>query len=259
MRKEIIASEVKEIIKKIDAKLTEFSVNDSFNKWIDRYSGMLREDDKIFGMVAQAIFSGGMKGEIVDKKMPTTKTIFFNWDLCQIINLTDEDLIKIAKNEGVIGNINKLKAIRDNAKKVMDIQKKFGSFFNFLYSFDDVDQLAHNLTDKSSSNKLKFIGETTVHDFLRNIGYNAIKPDRHVKRWLQRVGYLESPAIENKILDVARSIADAGQVTLPYLDSLIYLFCGDRPDVIKRAICANISRCEECPITQHCQYFSNRG
>lgn len=250
----------KKIVQLIDEHLKSLTVDGAYEWWPERLdTNTLSYDEFLFGMLVQAVFSGGMKGKTVDAAMPVLKNACFGWNINKVASLAESDLEEIAKLPGTIGNMPKLRAMRNNAKKVLGLQKTFGSFYNFLKGYSSVEKLADALANKKSQYRFEYIGNITVHDFLRNTGFGTIKPDRHVTRFMQRIGLLPESTTEQLTISIATQFAANADISLPVLDGLLYLFCGDRPDVVSFATCGAVPNCKECPITDYCkQYQSNR-
>jgi len=252
-------STAKKIVLLIDGHLRDLSVKGAYESWAERLdTDTSNYDEFLFGMLVQAVFSGGMKGQIVDAAMPVLKNACFGWNINKVASLTESDLKEIANIPGAIGNMPKLRVMRDNAKKVLNLQESFGSFSNFLKSFSSVDQLADALSNNKSKFKFKYIANVTVYDFLRNTGFASIKPDRHVMRFFQRIGLLSEPATEQLTITTASQFASNAGIALPILDGLIYLFCGDRPDVVRFATCGAVPICEKCPIIDYCKHYQSK-
>lgn len=250
----ISINEAKDFVWLIDERLKSLSVNEAYQKWDKRFDkNTANNDDFLFGMLVQAIFSGGMKGKTVDAAMPIMKKACFDWNIDKVAALTDDNLNEIKAIPGTIGNMPKLYAMRSNAEKILILKQSWESFSNFLDSFDSVEELAYALSSQESKFKFDYIAGVTVHDFLRNTGYAAIKPDRHVKRFLMRIGLLAESATEQVTISIATKLSNKANITLPKLDSLLYLFCGDRPDIVSKAICGIVPLCLECPITKYWQ------
>lgn len=252
------SDEAKDLVRLIDERLKSLSVNGAYQKWDERFDkNAANYDDFLFGMLVQAIFSGGMRGQTVDAAMPIMKKVCFDWNIDKVAALTDDNLKEIAAIPGTIGNISKLRAMRSNARKILNLKQSWGSLSNFLGSFANVDKLAEALSNKKSKFKFDYIAGVTVYDFLRNTGFAAIKPDRHVTRFLQRIGLLAESATEQSTISVATQLAHNANITPPMLDSLLYLFCGDRPDVVRIATCGVAPLCRECPITKYCKHYAS--
>ncbi len=93
---------------------------------------------------------------------------------------------ELLQNAGIIRNKLKVKAAIVNAQKVLEIQKEFGSFDKYIWSFTDGKVLQHQVSDESeipATNELsdamskdikkrgfKFTGSTVIYAFLQAVG-----------------------------------------------------------------------------------------
>jgi hypothetical protein len=100
--------------------------------------------------------------------------------------------------------------------------------------------------------RFAFLGKVTTEDFLRNVGFDTIKLDRHITRWLTRMGALEAHSFPDEVLATMRTIADAAGMTKTKADAVVYLFCADRKDVLSGGICGNVPACGLCPLGNLC-------
>lgn len=233
----------------IDNYLLNQQLGGKYSQWLDRYSKHPSEhtDTFLFGHVVQSMFSGGMKGVVVDQWMPRMKKAFFDWDVIRIAGLSQQEIENLINSKQVIRNEDKLKAVVKNAIIVLNLIAKYGSFGKYLASFRDTETLATDLQ------QFKFLKEVTVQDFLRNIGYDAAKPDRHITRWLMRMNIVDDSYEVSQILKTVYTIAEAAKISRARFDSAIYLFCANRQDVLKSGgICSLTPHCQKCPITEIC-------
>jgi len=240
----------------IDTYLRENQKDDRYTIWPkrnDKPPGE-NEDAFLFGKLVQAIFSGGFKGDTVDKYMPKMKKVFHNWDVEWISRLTKDEVESINELEGVvIRNRRKLNAVVLNAKEGVSLTSQYGSFRRYLNSFADIDSMSVDLVRRFSC-----IGEVTKDDFLRNVGYIVAKIDLHLTRWLERMRAIDNAASFHTKKTIIDEIVESAKIAFPEFDSVkfdeaIYLFCANRKDVLEAGgICGDVPKCEICPILALC-------
>lgn len=254
---------MKEIFDLIYKKLTELSIGNGFFEWINEartinFKEIKKEgDNSLFEILVKTIFVGGFRSNIVDEKWPNIKRVFDDFDVNKIANYSEQKINQTINNPNIIKNVRKIRATVSNAKKVIKIQKKHGSFANYIESFENPLLLADDLTEK-----FDFLGRETVWDFLKSIGFEAIKPDIHVRRILFRLGLISSWESGSKttkeVFEVARKISEQTGERLGVIDSVIWFYGADRPKEIKKPICGLNPLCNECPLTKYCKYYQNR-
>lgn len=132
-------------------------------------------DQEFLGEVAWVIYNSGMKNTVIGQKWPGIKKAFwgFNPDL---IVLTKKKSIKDALR--VISHEGKASAVVATAQKVIQdkpIRKK-------LKSMTEEEALAYFQT-------YPFVGPVTKYHLARNCGFDVVKPDLHMERLTDYLGY----------------------------------------------------------------------
>jgi len=69
------------------------------------------------------------------------------------------------QDKRVIRNYRKLNAIVNNANKILELNEKFGSFKNYLVSFEDFDDKINGIRKD-----FKFMGPSGIYVFLYVVG-----------------------------------------------------------------------------------------
>ena len=82
-------------------------------------------------------------------------------------NYKEKDIQRLINDVGIIRNKLKINAIIFNAKKILIIQKKYGSFYNWLRKNEQNDL---NQWVKLFKENFKFTGEEITKEFLMSIG-----------------------------------------------------------------------------------------
>lgn len=232
----------------IDKYLATHQKGGAYDRWLQRYDKAPSDhsDNFLFGKLVQSMFSGGMKGQVVDTWMPRMEQAFFDWSIPRVAAMTEAEILPLIRRGEVIGHQSKLSAVVANARVAKTLLNQYGTLGRYLASFQNLTSLAADLCDR-----FDFIGPVTAEDFLRNVGFDTAKPDRHITRWLERMGILSGAQV-GVVLDTFRSVATAAGMPKAKADSIIYLFCADRDDVISGGVCGNVPACEACPVTMLC-------
>jgi DNA-3-methyladenine glycosylase I len=134
-----------------------------------------RSDDGYFENLCRILFQTGLNWAVVEKKWPTIKLAFCNFDIDRIAAFTDADVQRLLNDTGIIRNRYKLHAIVENARQFQQIRLRYGGFQAFLDSFDKSNNYAEVV--KALSDRFERIGPTTAALFLVSVGEN-IKPQR---------------------------------------------------------------------------------
>ena len=146
----------------------------------------VHEDRVLFETLCLEGQQAGLSWITVLKKRDNYRKAFHNFNIKRVSSMSDDDILDLLSNDGLIKNKLKLFSIRNNAIVFKIIQKKFGSFDNYIWSYtnDKIIQLNDkNTLDLSTkillSNSIykdlkkwgfKFIGPTICYAYLQAIG-----------------------------------------------------------------------------------------
>jgi len=120
--------------------------------------------------MCRIIFQDGLNWIVIDKKWPTTRKAFTNFQIDKVARFDDADLERLMKDEGIVRNRGKLQAIILNAREFQQIRKECGSFQKYLDSLDKSKNYANVV--KELSIRFKWIGTPSATMFLHTVGEN---------------------------------------------------------------------------------------
>lgn len=193
--------------------------------------------------MAEVIFSSSLDWETrVEPKWPTIKKAFSNFNINKVAGYTEEDKKRIKETPGTIAHVPKIKGIIENAKRMREIIREYGSFANYVcvHPFDLKEDLLA---------KFDYLGregdEKVVLDFMKEMGFPVIKDDKHIRRVLYRLGLTNSENVgQDEILAVGKKFADAVGEKMPVIDVVLWSF-GDR-------VCkdGNKRECKKCRVSR---------
>jgi len=131
----------------------------------------------------------------IEQSREALRQIFFRWnpgDLQSADPQRLENAVKAIK----CGNRRlrfQMKALAHNICKLRSIQDRFGTLDAFL-DHDPPHVVVDLLSIHGSEYKLHEIGEALAYEYLKNVGVDCAKPDRHLRRLLgsARLGYSSS-------------------------------------------------------------------
>ena len=155
--------------------------NDILRKYHDEEFGILnKEDDYLFEILVLVNFQTGLSWEIMLKKREDFRIAFDGFDVEKIACYDEKRIEELLKNENIIRNKNKIKAVINNAKVFIKIQEDYGSFYDYIKTFTK-GQIFHErgLTESELSRAMvkdlkkkgmKYIGPITMYSYLQTIG-----------------------------------------------------------------------------------------
>ncbi|NDV96626.1 DNA-3-methyladenine glycosylase I [Dysgonomonas sp. 521] len=105
-------------------------------KYHDEEWGRLVTDDKIlFEFLVLESAQAGLSWITILRKREGYRKAFHDFDVEKVATMTSEDIERLMLFEGIVKNRLKITSTISNAKLFIDIQKEFGSFYNYTLSF----------------------------------------------------------------------------------------------------------------------------
>lgn len=165
----------------------EWAQNDAMQKYHDEEWGIPVHDDKVhFEFLVLESAQAGLSWQTVLKKRENYRKVFAGFDAKKVAKFTDSDVEMLLNNAGIIRNKAKINAAIINAHKFLEVQKEFGSFDKYIWSFTKgktINNKVKNMTDihamSKESNALssdmkirgfKFVGPTIMYAHMQAVG-----------------------------------------------------------------------------------------
>ena len=89
-------------------------------------------DDRYLSEMARSIFRAGFSWRVVDNKWPNFEKAFSGFNPLGVAHFSDEKLEELLTDASIVRHGKKIKAVRDNAIYICDVQKKHESFARFI-------------------------------------------------------------------------------------------------------------------------------
>tara|TARA_B100000965_G_C19511194_1_gene722001 strand:+ start:226 stop:768 length:543 start_codon:yes stop_codon:yes gene_type:complete len=138
-------------------------------KYHDKAYGFpIYSDNELFGRLLLEINQAGLNWLTILKKEENFRKAYSNFEIEKVANYQEEDCERLLQDAGIIRNKLKVNAAIYNANVILELQKEFGSFKNWL------DQ--HHPLDLKNWVKLfkkhfKFTGGEICNEFLMSTGF----------------------------------------------------------------------------------------
>ena len=97
----------------------------------------VHEDRLLFEFLILEGAQAGLSWETILKKRDAYRKAFDNFDPQRVARYTPARVEKLMKNPGIVRNRLKIESTIDNAKAFLRVQKEFGSFDTYVWSFVD--------------------------------------------------------------------------------------------------------------------------
>ena len=138
-------------------------------------------DHYLFEMLVLESFQAGLSWECILNKREDFQKAYDNFDIEKIINYDENKINELLSNKKIIRNKLKINASIKNAKIFKNIQKEYGSFYNYLTTFTkdkilyETDKVTNDLSDTISKDLIKkgmkFVGSTIIYSYLQATGF----------------------------------------------------------------------------------------
>ena len=248
--------------------------NTHIKKQIDRRNSCIdifSIQEHIRGIV-YSMLSSGISWERVEKsvdedtgRITILDNIFHQYEPEYLLSYSPEKLTGQIKEIGCASQSTgkQMKGlIQKNIPKMMELERNYGSIDQYYQKFIENDpskkSLVKDISNPRSADKYIGIGEALAAEYLRNVGYDLAKPDRHIRRILGR-DYLGCS--ENKIasveesFDIVQSLSEyMGRETIAEVDYILWSYCARGYG----EICTlKKPKCSICVAKRYCKGGSN--
>lgn len=144
------------------------------------------DDQRLFRKLVLDINQAGLSWQTILNKENHFDAAFDNFDIKKIAHYDETKIEELLNNSGIIRNRRKIKATINNAQKVLEIQNEFGSFSDYLWSFNaqnvlknsyqqqseipKTNELSDRITKDLKKRGFMFVGSTIIYAFLEAVG-----------------------------------------------------------------------------------------
>lgn len=162
--------------------------NQKYIEYHDCEWGQPNFDDKyLYEMLVLESFQAGLSWECVLNKRDSFRQAYDDFNIEKVCLYDEQKMLELANNQDIIRNKLKIKASINNSRIFREIIAEFGSFYAYLKSFIDTDELGDDppfiyeidkstnyLSDVISADLkkrgMKFVGSTIIYSYLQAIG-----------------------------------------------------------------------------------------
>lgn len=143
---------------------------DVFNKRYHdtQYGFPLDDDNQLFGRLILEINQAGLSWLTILKKADNFHRAYDGFDIESVAGYGESDRERLLSDAGIIRNKLKVNAAIENARRILELQKEYGSFKGWL---DAYYPLSKEEWTKLFKQNFKFVGGEIVNEFLTSTGY----------------------------------------------------------------------------------------
>ena len=133
-----------------------------------QYGFPIASDDELFCRLILEINQAGLSWTTILNKQETFRKAYSGFEIKKVASYIEEDIERLKNDAGIIRNKLKINAAIFNAKKILELQKEFGSFKNWLEL-----NTPKEIEDwvKLFKKTFKFTGGEITKEFLMSAGY----------------------------------------------------------------------------------------
>ena len=147
----------------------------------------VKDDRTLFEFLLLESAQAGLSWITILKRREGYKRLFADFDVKKVAQFTESDIERIVQDPAIIRHRGKIVSAVRNAQIFIEIQKEFGSFYNYLYQFLPNQQRIENtintikdIPSESPESKaiakdlkkrgVKFFGSTICYAYMQAIG-----------------------------------------------------------------------------------------
>lgn len=156
--------------------------NDKYVKYHDEeWCKPSHDDAYLFEMLVLESFQAGLSWECILNKREAFKEAFDGFTVEKVANYDEMKINELMATSGIVRNCLKIQSTIKNARVFMDIQKEFGSFDSYIWSFTDgkiikgdgtntTSVLSDEISENLRTRGMSFVGSTIIYSYLQAIG-----------------------------------------------------------------------------------------
>ncbi len=131
------------------------------------YGKMSKNDDELFGRLILEINQAGLSWNTIIQKHDGLKEAYSYFNIKQVSLYNEENISELMANKNIIRHELKIRSIVYNAQQILEIQKEFGTFKNWIMLQN---QISIENWVKLFKKNFKFVGKEIVKEFLMSNG-----------------------------------------------------------------------------------------
>ncbi len=156
-------------------------------KYHDKEWGVpVYDDQMLFEFLILEGAQAGLSWLTVLRKRENYRKAFLNFDPNKVAKFSEKKILRLLQDEGIIRNKLKIRATVNNAKCFLKVQKEFGSFAKYQWSFVNGRQIVNNFKSMKSlpaktevsnvfakdlkDRGFKFVGSTIIYAHMQACG-----------------------------------------------------------------------------------------
>lgn len=162
--------------------------------------------DRWLAEMTKRIFQAGFNWKVIENKWDGFEAAFEGFDPGKIAMMDDADLDRLTSDKRIVRNGAKIRAVRDNAAFLAEINREHGSVGGFFADWPDEDYVGLlDLLKKRARN----MGGRSAQYFLRFVGKDSFVLSRDVCRALIREGVVDKEPSSKRDMQAVQAAFNA--------------------------------------------------
>ena len=128
----------------------------------------VRNDRKLFECLTLEGAQAGLSWDTILAKRGNYRRAFDGFDMEKVAAYGARERRRLLADAGIVRHAGKIEAAIENARRVLEVKKEFGSFSRYVWSF--AEQGAEALSKDLRKRGFRFVGPTTVYAFMQAVG-----------------------------------------------------------------------------------------
>ena len=114
-----------------------------------------------FEIMTRAVFQAGVSWKLVESKWEAFREVFANFDPQRVAAFEENDIDSLMQDSRILRSKKKIEGTIKNARTILDLEREFGGFKNYLRSKSSYEQLSADMRKR-----FKYVGELSVYYLL---------------------------------------------------------------------------------------------
>jgi DNA-3-methyladenine glycosylase I len=128
----------------------------------------VHEDRKLFECLTLEGAQAGLSWDTILAKRANYRRAFARFDVKKVAAYGARDRRRLLADAGIVRHSGKIDAAIENARRVLEVRKEFGSFSRYVWSL--AGRGAEALSKDLRRRGFRFVGPTTVYAFMQAVG-----------------------------------------------------------------------------------------
>jgi len=161
--------------------------DEKMTKYHDEVWGRpVHDDQKLFAKLSLDLMQAGLSWRTILYKQENFERAFDDFSIEKVASYDEAKYEELMQDAGIVRNRLKVRAIINNASRILEVQKEFGTFDAYLWGFTDgktvknqwksIDEipasspLSNAISKDLKKRGFRFVGTTIIYAFMQAVG-----------------------------------------------------------------------------------------